>query len=43
VFAAEGMFPNGDQWFFDHAETASQRSLERIVALGGAISVQNRT
>jgi predicted amidohydrolase YtcJ len=36
--AAEGMFPNGARWFFDHAETASQRSLERIVALGGAIS-----
>ena len=43
VFAAEGLFPNGNRWFFDHAETASQRSLERIVALGGAISVQNRT
>ncbi len=43
VFAAEGMFHNGTRWFFDHAETASQRSLERIVALGGAISVQNRT
>jgi predicted amidohydrolase YtcJ len=43
VFAAEGMFRNGTRWFFDHAETASQRSLERIVALGGAISVQNRT
>jgi len=42
VFAAGGC-PNGTRWFFDHAETASQRSLERIVALGGAISVQNRT
>ncbi|MGW1210985.1 hypothetical protein ACWD5F_15290 [Streptomyces sp. NPDC002499] len=27
---------------FDHAETVSRRSLERIKALGGAVSVQNR-
>src|SRR5260370_39274688 len=37
------MFPNGTRWFFDHAETVRPRSLERIAALGGAISVQNRT
>lgn len=27
---------------FDHAETVSQSSLDRIKALGGAVSVQNR-
>ena len=43
TLAAEGMFPNGTRWFFDHAETASRRSIDRIAALGGAISVQNRT
>jgi len=41
--AAEGMFPIGTRWFFEHAETVSPRSIERIAALGGAISVQNRT
>ena len=25
--AAEGMFPNGTRWFFDHAETVSPRSI----------------
>jgi hypothetical protein len=29
-------------WFFDHAETASAESLDRIATLGGAVSVQNR-
>ena len=29
-------------WFFDHAETASDRSLERIAQLGGGIAVQHR-
>jgi len=35
--------PNGTRWFFDHAETVSPRALERISALGGAVSIQNRT
>ncbi|MGA7833695.1 MAG: amidohydrolase [Acidimicrobiales bacterium] len=35
-------FPRGVRWFFDHAETVSDESLERIGTLGGAISVQNR-
>ena len=29
-------------WFFDHAETVSDRNLERIRALGGGIAVQHR-
>jgi predicted amidohydrolase YtcJ len=41
--AAEGLFPNENRWFFDHAETVSQQALDRISALGGAVSVQNRT
>ena len=41
--ANDGMFPNGTRWFFDHAETASRRSIDRIAALGGGVSVQNRT
>ncbi|MDR3518819.1 MAG: amidohydrolase [Azospirillaceae bacterium] len=32
----------GLNWFFDHAETISERSIERIVALGGGIAVQHR-
>ncbi|MGG8407815.1 amidohydrolase [Streptomyces sp. 12297] len=40
--AAEGLFPGGSRWLFDHAETVTPGSLERIAALGGAISVQNR-
>ncbi|MEU5810609.1 amidohydrolase [Streptomyces sp. NPDC047718] len=40
--AAEGLFPGGNRWLFDHAETVSAESLDRIVALGGALSVQNR-
>ncbi|HWT98405.1 MAG TPA: amidohydrolase [Terriglobales bacterium] len=32
----------GLNWFFDHAETISQRSIERIAALGGGIAVQHR-
>ncbi|WP_204366843.1 amidohydrolase [Mycobacterium sp. UM_CSW] len=40
--SAEGLFPGPGRWFFDHAETVSQSSIERIVALGGAVSVQNR-
>ncbi|MEU6226366.1 amidohydrolase [Streptomyces sp. NPDC047042] len=40
--AAEGLFPGNNRWLFDHAETVSADSLDRIVALGGAMSVQNR-
>ncbi|WP_306324398.1 amidohydrolase [Streptomyces venezuelae] len=40
--AADGLFPAGNRWLFDHAETVSGESLERIAALGGGISVQNR-
>ena len=33
---------SGLNWFFDHAETISQRSIDRIAALGGGIAVQHR-
>jgi predicted amidohydrolase YtcJ len=33
---------NGIHWFFDHAETISDRNIERTVALGGGIAVQHR-
>lgn len=33
---------NGLRWFFDHAETISDRQLARVKALGGGIAVQNR-
>jgi len=39
---ADGAWSEGIRWIFDHAETVSPRSLERIKALGGAISVQHR-
>ncbi|WP_338240503.1 amidohydrolase [Aurantiacibacter hainanensis] len=29
-------------WFFDHCETISDRSIDRIAALGGGIAVQHR-
>jgi predicted amidohydrolase YtcJ len=32
----------GLNWFFDHAETISDRSIDRIQALGGGIAVQHR-
>jgi predicted amidohydrolase YtcJ len=32
----------GLRWFFDHAETVTDRNLERIKALGGGIAVQHR-
>lgn len=32
----------GLRWFFDHAETVSEKSLERIKALGGGVAVQHR-
>ncbi|WP_174864602.1 amidohydrolase [Streptomyces spinoverrucosus] len=40
--AAEGLFPAGQRWLFDHAETVSAESLDRVGALGGALSVQDR-
>jgi predicted amidohydrolase YtcJ len=32
----------GINWFFDHAETISERSMDRIAALGGGVAVQHR-
>jgi predicted amidohydrolase YtcJ len=32
----------GLHWFFDHAETISERSIDRIAALGGGIAIQHR-
>ncbi|MEE3627671.1 amidohydrolase [Nitrospirillum sp. BR 11752] len=32
----------GLNWFFDHAETISDESIDRIAALGGGIAVQHR-
>lgn len=40
--AAEDLFPGAGRWLFDHAETVTARSLDRVASLGGAISVQNR-
>jgi len=33
---------DGLNWFFDHAETVSDRNLERIARLGGGVAVQHR-
>ncbi len=33
---------DGLPWFFDHAETISERNLERVKALGGGIAIQDR-
>lgn len=33
---------NGLRWFFDHAETISERNIERVKALSGGIAVQHR-
>src|SRR3954464_3163513 len=33
---------DGLRWFFDHAETVTERNLERIKALGGGIPIQHR-
>jgi predicted amidohydrolase YtcJ len=33
---------NGLRWFFDHAETITERNLDRVKALGGGIAVQHR-
>ncbi len=32
----------GLRWFFDHAETISERNMERVRALGGGIAIQDR-
>ena len=32
----------GLNWFFDHAETISERNIERVAALGGGVAVQHR-
>lgn len=32
----------GLNWFFDHGETISDRSIDRIAALGGGVAVQHR-
>jgi predicted amidohydrolase YtcJ len=33
---------NGLRWFFDHAETISEKSIDRTRALGGGIAIQHR-
>jgi predicted amidohydrolase YtcJ len=33
---------DGLHWFFDHAETISEESIDRITALGGGVAVQHR-
>ena len=33
---------NGLHWFFDHAETITDKNIERVAALGGGIAVQHR-
>ena len=33
---------DGLRWFFDHAETISDRSMERVRRLGGGIAIQDR-
>lgn len=33
---------DGLRWFFDHAETISEPSLERVRALGGGVAIQHR-
>jgi predicted amidohydrolase YtcJ len=33
---------NGLHWFFDHAETVSDKNIERVAALGGGFAVQHR-
>ncbi|MDN4546362.1 amidohydrolase family protein [Pseudomonas sp. C32] len=34
--------PQEINWFFDHAETISEKSIDRIAALGGGLAVQHR-
>jgi len=33
---------NGLRWFFDHAETISEKNMERVKLLGGGIAIQDR-
>lgn len=33
---------DGLTWFFDHAETISERNIDRVKALGGGIAIQHR-
>jgi len=33
---------NGLRWFFDHAETISEKNMERVRRLGGGIAIQDR-
>jgi len=33
---------NGLRWFFDHAETISEKNMERVKRLGGGIAIQDR-
>jgi predicted amidohydrolase YtcJ len=33
---------DGLHWFFDHAETISEKNIDRVKALGGGIAVQDR-
>ncbi|MDF3020394.1 MAG: Amidohydrolase 3 [Steroidobacteraceae bacterium] len=33
---------SGIHWFFDHAETVTDRNLERIARLGGGVAIQHR-
>jgi predicted amidohydrolase YtcJ len=33
---------SGLHWFFDHAETISDKSIDRVAALGGGVAVQHR-
>ena len=33
---------DGLHWFFDHAETISERNIDRVKALGGGIAIQHR-
>src|SRR5260370_10290778 len=33
---------DGLNWFFDHGETISDQSIERIAALGGGVALQHR-
>lgn len=39
---ARDMPLDGLHWFFDHAETITDRNIDRIAALGGGIAVQHR-
>ena len=33
---------NGLNWFFDHAETISDESIDRVANLGGGVAIQHR-